>query len=324
MKTLILPDLHNRFVTAQRIIDSVPHDKCIFLGDYFDSFGDTYQDANNTAVWLREVAMEDPKNVFLCGNHDQHYFWPHNDFFKCSGYSDAKKDAIQRILNRQNTDNFSKFQFFYIEQGFLLTHAGLDNSLWKDMKRVFTEDGSKTKLEFVAEVLPHWVEQAKKDIGLNRKVELLGAGWDRGGMQQVGGINWVDFSNLSPVQGVNQIVGHTPHRVPDVKIQKQGGAITVKDIFEYYDVKHFPACKDPLSINYALDTHSKHYIVIEGGEVQVWDTQHNMKIQDLQQYAIPGSSMNGLPDFDQFVARNANKNKAVLPEGAWEEYKPKV
>jgi hypothetical protein len=315
MRTLVISDIHNRIVTAQRLIDTVPHDSVVLLGDYFDSFGDSVDMANNTAVWLRDVALPNPKITFLLGNHDTHYFWPHHHYFRCSGYTDMKRDAIRKELNRENTNNFERFKFYHIEQGFFFAHAGLDNRPWKDMKRVFTEDGSKTKLEFVDEVLSHWVIQARKDIGMDRRVELLGAGWDRGGLQQVGGINWVDFSNLSPVQGINQIVGHTPHRVPDVKIQKQGGAITVKDIFEYYDIKHFPACKDPLSINYALDTHSKHYIVIEDGEVQVWDVQHNMKVQDLQEYAIPESPMSGLPGL--------RSNIGKLPDGAWEEYKPK-
>jgi len=307
-RTLVISDIHNRIVSAQKLIDTVPCDKIILLGDYFDSFGDNYQHADATAHWIRDFVLPNPKIVPLLGNHDTMYFWPWNDNFKCSGYTDTKKDAIQRVINSANTDDFSKFQFYHIDQGFFFAHAGLDNRIWKDLKRVFTEDGSKTKLEFVDEVLSHWVAQARKDIVFNRNCELLNAGWDRGGMQQVGGINWVDFSNLSPVQGINQIVGHTPHRVPDVKIQKRGGALSVKDIFEYQDVKHFPACKDPLSINYAIDTHSKHYIVIEDGEVQVWDFIHNMNVKDLQDYAIPASPMSGLP--------------GLLPPGAWEELKP--
>ena len=295
MRTLVISDIHHRFVTAQRLIDTVPHDRVILLGDYFDAFGDNPQHANNTAVWLRDVVLPNPKITLLLGNHDTHYFWSHHHYFRCSGFTEWKRDAIVKELNADNTNNFERFKLYHIEQGFLFTHAGLDNRIWKDLKRVFEEKGDKTKLEFADEVLTRWVALARKQIGLDRRCELLGAGWDRGGMQQVGGINWVDFSSLAPVQGINQIVGHTPHKVPDVKIQKPGGALSVKDIFEYYDTKHYPACKNPLSINIALDTHSNHYIVIEDGEVQVWDIKHNKTIQDLQKYAIPASPMSGMP-----------------------------
>ena len=103
MRTLVIPDIHNRIVSAQKLIDTIACDKIILLGDYFDSFGDNYQNANATAEWVRDFVIPDPKIVALLGNHDTHYFWPWNDYFKCSGYTDAKKDAIQRILNRENT-----------------------------------------------------------------------------------------------------------------------------------------------------------------------------------------------------------------------------
>ena len=303
-RTLVIPDIHNRIVSAQRLIDTIPHDKCILLGDYFDNFGDTYQDAHNTAVWLREFVLPNPKIIPLLGNHDTQYFWPWHHYFRCSGFSDMKSAAIVKELNARNTNDFEKFQFYHIDQGYFFTHAGLDNRTWKDMKRGFEEKGDKTKLEFVDEVLTYWVAKARKDIGLNQRVELLGAGWDRGGNQIIGGINWIDFSNLSPINGVSQIVGHTPHPVPDVKIQKQGGSIAVKDIFEFYDHKHFPSCKNPLSINYAIDTHSKHYAIVEDEEIQIWDVQHNLKVQDFAKFAIPGSPLSGLP--------------GLLPPGAFE------
>jgi hypothetical protein len=293
MRTLVLSDIHQRHVSAQHLIDTVPHDKCILLGDYFDNFGDTPDNTAATAYWLKEFVIPNPKIVALIGNHDTHYFWPYHPYFKCSGYTDWKRDAIALELTPNNTNNFEKFQFYHIDQGFLFTHAGFDNRLFKDFKRVCgTDDGSKTKLELVDEVLTYQVGRAKKQIVMNTKCELLGAGWDRGGGQHIGGINWCDFSNLSPISGVNQIVGHTPHRIPDVKIQNMGGNISVRDIVEFYDVKAFPRTKNPLSINYALDTHSNHYMVVEDGEVQIFDIHNNIKMQDIINFAIPENPMN--------------------------------
>jgi len=287
-RSLIIPDVHNRFVRAQQIIDRVPHDKCILLGDYFDNFGDGSIEANNTAVWLRDVVLNDPRNVLLIGNHDAHYFWAYHYYLSCSGYSDKKRDAIVKELSR---DHIEKFKFYHIDQGFLFTHAGLDNRIWKNIKMQFAGANEKSTLELVDKIMSHWVGILKHQLDCNQRCELLGAGWDRGGSQPVGGINWVDFSNLAPINGINQIVGHTPHVLPDVLIQKNGGAIAVKTIVEFFEM---PKRDDHLSVNYALDTHSNHYMIIEDGEVQVWDYINNVNIKELDRTYIPESPMNFL------------------------------
>ena len=38
---------------------------------------------------------------------------------------------------------------------------------------------------------------------------MLGAGEDRGGLQRFGGPLWMDWDNLLPIPGINQLVGHT-------------------------------------------------------------------------------------------------------------------
>jgi predicted phosphodiesterase len=291
MRTLVIPDIHQRHVRAQKLIDTVPFDKCILLGDYFDNFADNYYDANNTAIWLRDFVLSDPRIVPLLGNHDTQYFWPYNPTFRCSGYGDMKKDAILKELNR---DHIEQFKYFHIDQGFVFVHAGVDNRLWKDLKLNFDEKGDKTKLEFFEEILTYWVNHTKKLIADNKYCSLLGAGWDRGGSQPIGGINWADFSNLSPINGINQIVGHTIHKVPNIKIQKRGGSVCAKTIFEYYEHQEYsPSCKDPLSINYALDTHLNHYMVVDDGKVEIWDYANNMNIRELKNYAIPESLLSG-------------------------------
>ena len=39
---------------------------------------------------------------------------------------------------------------------------------------------------------------------------ILGAGDDRGGAQYFGGPLWMNWGNLMPISGINQVVGHTP------------------------------------------------------------------------------------------------------------------
>ena len=49
IKTIIIPDIHNDYHTAEKIIKKENPDKIIFLGDYFDDFYDTIKDVTK---WL--------------------------------------------------------------------------------------------------------------------------------------------------------------------------------------------------------------------------------------------------------------------------------
>ena len=83
MRTLVISDVHNRIIRAQSIIDKVPHDKLVLTGDYFDSYGegaDAAEYARNTAVWLKEKILHNPKAVALLGNHDTSYIFDNNIF----------------------------------------------------------------------------------------------------------------------------------------------------------------------------------------------------------------------------------------------------
>ena len=50
---------------------------------------------------------------------------------------------------------------------------------------------------------------------------ILGAGDDRGGAQYFGGPLWMDWDNLMPISGINQIVGHTPDSAVRKKITRK-------------------------------------------------------------------------------------------------------
>src|ERR1019366_7343651 len=67
---------------------------------------------------------------------------------------------------------------------------------------------------------------------------LLGRGVSRSGDQRIGGINWMDWEELIPIPGLNQLVGHTPAQ----------------------SVRHK---KTPTSRNICLDTHLRHYAVFD-------------------------------------------------------------
>lgn len=269
----------------------MPHDKVILLGDYFDAYNDTVDEAVNTAKWLRDYVVPNDKIVALIGNHDSSYLWQNNQYFRCSGFSQLKNTAINGVLEPKHK---TKFKLFYVEQKFLLSHAGFTNELWKQYSAFF-EDTFNTKLEYVEYVLNKMAEEAVIAANDGKDHQLLAAGWDRGGFARYGGINWVDWRNFSPIKGVNQIVGHSIHKVPQILVQKEGGGYCKKDIIEHYQTQQIINVKQGiLSTSYGLDTASNHYMVIEDGEVQIYDLHTGINLRELDKYFINPSEMNTL------------------------------
>jgi hypothetical protein len=286
MRILVLSDIHHRYRRVQHLIENVKHDKCILLGDYFDAWGDSDYEAIDTANWLRDKVLYNDKIIALTGNHDTSYIYKDNINFRCSGYSTSKNIQINKILTDEDK---SRFKVYHIEQNFLFSHAGLTKPIWQVWADAMDAD-REYSLEFVDEVLSEAVAEDIERAKNGENAMLFSAGWDRGGMQMHGGINWVDWDSFSPIKNINQIVGHSRHRVPHILVQQKGGGIYQGPITEYYKRKF----KNPLSVNYALDTDSNHYMVIENGVVEIYDSMHHVNLRDAGTISINESEMNNL------------------------------
>ena len=73
---------------------------------------------------------------------------------------------------------------------------------------------------------------------------LLGRGVSRSGDQRIGGICWMDWDELVPIPGLNQLVGHTPDK----------------------SVRHK---NTTTSRNICLDTNLRNYAVFDGGKLEI-------------------------------------------------------
>ena len=191
MRTLIIPDLHHHTDHADHWLTTQRHDRVVFLGDYFDDFGDDVNDARRTAMWLRD-RMEKSDDILLLGNHDVSYMFTRNPQLYCPGFTPAKARGIGEILR---PEHWKRFRLAYVEQGWLMSHSGF-HPVW-------------IKEPTVERIL------RRCDLAMQRAKRLvvdpiLGAGEDRGGLQRIGGPLWMDWDNLIPISGINQIVGHTP------------------------------------------------------------------------------------------------------------------
>jgi hypothetical protein len=191
MHTLIIPDLHHCTDHADDWLATQRHDRVVFLGDYFDDFGDDVCDARRTAFWLRD-RIEKTDDVFLLGNHDVPYMFPHAPQLYCPGFTAAKAHGISEILR---PEHWQRFRLAHAEQVWLMSHAGF-HPVWIQEPTV----------ERILERCDQAMQQAKR-----RVIDpILGAGEDRGGLQRFGGPLWMDWGNLMPIPGINQIVGHSP------------------------------------------------------------------------------------------------------------------
>lgn len=128
------------------------------------------------------------------------------------------------------------FELYHWDEYFLYSHAGISSYL-------LPPQGWS----------PEWMEERCQKALTNALASiydpLISAGISRGGREVVGGINWLDWEEFTAIDGLNQVCGHTPSR----------------------EVRRILGQE---SVNYCLDTHSKHYGIIEGGQMIVYKS-HN-------------------------------------------------
>lgn len=195
VKIIIISDIHNNYLTAEKIIEKENPDKIIFLGDYFDDFDDTVQDAINTAKWLTK-SLKIENRVHLIGNHDLSYMTDNPDL-KCSGYTEEKHTVIKKQSIPWNTLKM----YYWLDEKWLCTHAGMSN--------LFVKQHRTKKSDSIQQVL----DVSQKDLehidDVNYAHSFFQIGFCRGGSSAVGGPLWCDYTEFAPIPGINQIFGHT-------------------------------------------------------------------------------------------------------------------
>ncbi len=196
MPTLIIGDLHHQTHHADRILATEPHERAVFLGDYFDAGDDGPGHARRTAEWVR-ARLEEPENTLLFGNHDLPYAFPRNPYVGCSGVTHAKSLAISEVLDRADWD---AFQLCAWVGPWLVSHAGLSRGLLL------------AEMLLTPATLEERCREALGRLRYGRFDPLIAAGRERGGDASVGGLTWCDWGAFEGVAGVHQICGHSLSR----------------------------------------------------------------------------------------------------------------
>jgi hypothetical protein len=231
VKRLIIPDIHHRTGKADLILEAQPADEVYFLGDYLDDFHDTPAQARQTALWMRHQI--EAGHHLLWGNHDLPYaFLP--DRHGCPGYTAEKSAAIAEVLT---PGHWKRLRLWYIIPGeprpWILSHAGIERP-W------IPEDID--PVPYLQQLEAGVLETLYEDGQSHPLFHYCSAA--RGGRDPCSGPLWMDWGDFRPIAGLNQIVGHTPLRQPDQ--------------YSHAD-----------SINWCLDTHLRHYGILEGDKLNV-------------------------------------------------------
>lgn len=256
MKTIIIPDLHNRVDFVEPALTSPalqPYDNVLFLGDYFDNFYDTSIDVYDSAIWLKQ-SLHKQNRIHLWGTHDLWYRFPNNPFIMASGNTEDKSEVINSVLT---IDDWNLIRPYHYEQNFLMTHAGVHPRLIEQYalknKQIFDKyivNGAiqLSTQDMINKIIKPATENALKDANNNILNPWLEAGFARWGTQPIGGITWLDWNKeFQPIPSLNQIVGHTEIRRPAEKTTE-------------------------ISKNYCLDTKSQHIGILENGEFTYVET----------------------------------------------------
>lgn len=234
MKTLIIPDIHHKTRQVATLLNRVSYDEVISLGDWFDDFGDTPQDAERTAGFLKDF-LSDARHLTLIGNHDLPYItWDVQDF--CSGFTSDKAYRIRSTIPKDLWNTWiqnKRVSLYQFRSPYYLVHAGFDE-YWGESPLSGKE-------------MPYLLEGSK-----HPRPQWLGAGKDRGGPLPVGGPLWVDFRVLRPASLLGdcsiplvQIVGHTQGR-------------------------HIRQLSTKGFNTYCLDTTLRHYGILEDEVLQIF------------------------------------------------------
>lgn len=132
MKIIAIGDLHGRN-DWEKIIAKNDFDKCVFIGDYFDTFEPItpLKQIQNFKKIIEYKRRNTEKVILLAGNHDYHYLRTTEEAY--SGFQPSFKAAFGDLLH--NAINQSRMQVCFIHTHFLFTHAGVTNT-WAEANNI--------------------------------------------------------------------------------------------------------------------------------------------------------------------------------------------
>jgi len=265
---LVIPDIHHKTRMADAIMGAPLEqraDYVVLLGDYFDDFGDTPEISAKTAEWLKQ-SLARPNRIHLMGNHDLHYrYWRHEYMQNpWAGWTIEKARAINDVLT---PDDWDKLKWFHHEPhgNRLFSHAGLHPGMLPPL------NGDDGELK-VRDALITACARATRALEAGGRHPLFRAGHARGGEQPVGGLVWLDWNDEFVPFEFHQVVGHTPVREPQVCYYEGE-----QKRYQFGNAGSTTPGKNATLASYNLDTHLRHYAIINDNNIRIYKTGDILK-----------------------------------------------
>jgi hypothetical protein len=189
---IIIPDMHLAHEQAEGILARYRGSTALFLGDYFDDWGDSATAHRHTASWLLWSTQQSGR-IHLLGNHDPFYFTG-QPCCEVPGSTRQKLMAGAEFLTKKAWEQMKTH--YWITSNFLATHAGLTRSQAHPIRPLD---------EFMAQQEKEFKEACLHN--LNHPWLRWGR---RAGLAESAGPIWCDWRDFQLIPGLHQIFGHSP------------------------------------------------------------------------------------------------------------------
>jgi hypothetical protein len=235
MKTIIIPDVHERLDFLKAIMSFVEKDdRIIMLGDLLDSFDNTpdLYFIENFFGYIEDNITSRHNTTMLFGNHDLPYsiYDASPRYFLVSGYKPETRHYITKTVPHEFWEKFKLYTTIETKRKkYFISHAGFHrDKLASDDKATINNIDKNCKTAIC------------NMFQTGTSHEILRAGYARCGEFPFGGLVWLDWNKeFSPIANINQIVGHTSNRSFRAKCTSnsenycvdamQSGYITIND-----------------------------------------------------------------------------------------------
>lgn len=212
-RLVVIGDIHGRDIWARIVSREPSSTKEIFIGDYFDSWHESFEQQMANFKNILAYKRQNPERVvLLIGNHDYQYI---SDTERYSGYQALHASEIGEVVWEALKQG--DMQVAYEDSGFFFTHAGVTNAWLENQGFDFADNLVVTLNRWMLEKPSRFVYDKHDPSGTGEAVFQ----WPL----------WVrpDGLKLRGVEGYRQVVGHTKVR----SIVPMKGLPIFIDVFDY-------------------------------------------------------------------------------------------